>query len=294
MYRISREIPRLYNYMDALAHEAEIKPIRGRSPECKPIGPRRATHMQIRKDPDESIVCRLYNTDVVTYHKNGVITLYLEGFLSPTTMDFITYITGETVGLRYGRAWVHATQKGMSEAGWYALHERDTNVFVRNGNGLLEMQNPTPVFVHRVERARANNVRKQYKHFKEYVKRMLKVRDDGFSHQEFGDVFGWVHRDLPNYPTQLVVRTNWKPSPSEVARFLELARSTDTVDQYKAMLWLVRSSTYMRNGYWGTNEKSLIKDFDDLMMYGHRDEVFVAYEREPGDFTNDPYKKFFE
>jgi hypothetical protein len=181
----------------------------------------------------------------------------------------------------------------MQVKGWYALHDNGSNVFVRNGQGDLEFQNPPAVTTHRVNRAMANNVRKQYKHFKEYVKRMLKVRDEGFSHQEFGDVFGFVKPDLPDYPKQLQVRTNWKASPSDVAEFLNLARSTGTVEQYKAMLWLVRSSSYAWNGAWTPKEEALLKDFDDLVMYGHRDEVFVSCEREPGGFADDPYKRFF-
>ena len=85
----NRDVPRLLDYAEAVAHEASIKPIRNRSPEIKPIGDRRNQHKIIRKNPDGSIACRLYRTDVVTFHPDGRIEVRWGGYVTQTTRSFI-------------------------------------------------------------------------------------------------------------------------------------------------------------------------------------------------------------
>lgn len=296
-YRISRNIPRLYNYMDASAHEQEVKPIRGRSPECKPIGPRGATHMTIRKEVQDGqsvVICRLYLTDVVKFYEDGRITINFNSWLTPTTADFASFILGEPVSLRHCRAWIKAAPEGRSQVGWYALDCGDVeNTFRRNGQGDLEFFNPHPVVIHRINRAEANNVRRQLRPFKNYLTRMMKIRDDGFSHQEFGDVFGWVKPDLPDYPKQLKVETNWRCTPEEARGLLDLACSKVVEDNYKAMLWLVRSTSSMWQGSWHASDKRMLKLLDDLTMYANRDKVFTCEIASMGEVVRDSYGKFF-
>ena len=296
-YRISRNIPCLYNYMDAVAHEQEVVPIRGRIPECKPIGPRRAIYMNIRKEVQEGqsvVICRLYNTDVVKYYEDGRITINFNNWMTPTTADFASFVLGVPVGIRHCRAWIKAAPKGYNQVGWYSLDCGNTeNVFRRNGQGDLEMLNPPPIVTHRINRAEANNVRRQLKPFKEYLTRMMKIRDEGFSHQEFGDVFGWIKPDLPDYPKQLKVASNWRCTPEEAQALLDLARSKVIEDNYKAMLWLVRSSTAMWRGRWEPSKTSMLKLLDDLMLYANRDTVFITEIAPMGDVVRDSYGRFF-
>ena len=297
-YRISRDLPRLYNYMDAVAHEQEVKPIRGRSPECKPLGRRTATHMTIRKEVQDGqsvVICRLYLTDVVKFYEDGRIAIDFNSWLTPTTADFASFILGEPVSIKHCRAWIKAAPEGRSQVGWYAMNSGDAeNNFRRNGQGDLEFFNPQPVVVHKVNRAEANNVRKQLRPFKDYVKRMLKVRDEGFSPQEFGDVYGWVKpNELPDYPKQLNVSHNWRCTPEEAQALLDLARSKVIEDNYKAMLWLARSSTAMWRGRWEPSEKNMLGLLDDLMMYANRDTVFKCEIAPMGDIARDTYSKFF-
>ena len=77
---------KMYAYYKNL-HD-KTKPIRGRAVECRPIGDRRRDWEQIRM-VDESVACRLYDTDVVTYHPDGRVTLRCDSWATPTTADFI-------------------------------------------------------------------------------------------------------------------------------------------------------------------------------------------------------------
>jgi hypothetical protein len=295
MYGARYELPILYNWMDATLKERDTKPIRGRSPECKPLGKRRNTHVTIRKDADESIVCRLYRTDVVTYHKDGRIEIRLDGWASQSTIAFIEEVLNVRGCIQHNHAWIGATREGCTQVGMYALRSHEVNTFRRNGHGDLEFQNPMQIKTHRINRAGANNVRKAYKPFKDYVMRTMRLRDDGFSGQEFGDVFGWVREGLPNYPVQLVVQSSHSNKASDILAFLDLAKSGEAADQYKASLWLARSASRygMRQDRWRPAVQDMLKYLDEYILLAHRDECFTETYAGNGDVVRDPYAKFF-
>jgi hypothetical protein len=177
----------------------------------------------------------------------------------------------------------------------YALHAQGVNTFRRNGHGDLEFQNPMQIKTHKINRAGANNVRKAYKPFKDYVMRTMRLRDDGFSGQEFGDVFGWVKDGLPDYPVQLVVQSSRSNKASDILAFLDLAKSEQADDQYKASLWLARSASKygMRQDRWRPTAQDMLKYLDEYILLAHRDECFTETYAGNGDVVRDPYAKFF-
>lgn len=295
MYGARYELPILYNWMDATLRERDTKPIRGRTPECKPLGKRRNTHVTIRKLNDESIACRLYNTDVVTYHKDGRIEIRLDGWASQSTIAFIEELLNARGCIQHSRAWIGATRKDSTVVGMYALHSHEVNTFRRNQHGDLEFQNPMQIKTHRINRAGANNVRKAYKPFKDYIVRTMRLRDDGFSGQEFGDVFGWVRDGLPNYPAQIQVTASHNNKASDVLAFLDLAKSGEAQDHYKASLWLARSASKygMRQDRWRPHVEDMLKYLDDYILLAHRDECFIETYAGGGNVVRDPYAKFF-
>jgi hypothetical protein len=281
--------------MDATLKERDTSPIRGRSPECKPLGKRRNTHVTIRKDADESIACRLYNTDVVTYHKDGRIDIRLDGWASQSTIAFIEEVLNVRGCIQHNHAWIGATVQGSTQVGMYAMHSQGVNTFRRNGHGDLEFQNPMQIKTHKINRAGANNVRKAYKPFKDYVMRTMRLRDDGFSGQEFGDVFGWIKDGLPNYPRQIQVTTSNNLKASDVLAFLDLAKSGEAADQYKASLWLAISASKhgMRKDRWRPTAQDMLDCLDQSILLAHRDECFVGVEAQGGEVVRDSYAKFF-
>lgn len=288
------ELPRLRNWGSAVAHEARVVPIRGRHPECKPISKRRNTHVSIRKESDNSIACRLYRTDVVTYREDGRIEVRLDGWVSNSTVRFIAELLGTSVYIAHRRAWIDASVKGSSGIGAYALHAHRPNVFLSDERGNLVFQNPAPVQVHRVNRKRTNNVRKLYEPFKDYIVRVMRLRDDGFSNEEFGEVFGWsFNKELPNFPPHLEVDGSMVLLRREGRGLLELARSTEVIDQYKASLWLARSCAYMQRGRWRPPLSKLLKLLDDLILLDHREECFDEAPVVDGRVTRDAYARFF-
>ena len=162
--------------------------------------------------------------------------------------------------------------------------------------------------MHTVNRARANNVRRQYKPFLDYIKNVVKLRGDfeGPSHkrvtcstQEYKDVFGTRTNLIgPAYPYPAYMpRKNYVPNMKPVEQLLDLATSTKNEDHYKAFLWLVRSAGYpLINdkvyAFW-SHSNHLVKHFNNLMLFRHRDECFDETDAPVGKVAKDNYANFF-
>lgn len=92
-----RNLPRLSSYNAAVEFFAQAQTWRGDSPdgERKLDGAKR--HTTIRKDGDGSIACRMYHTDVITYHPDNTITVVPWG--SRSTDEFFNALTRSIYGL---------------------------------------------------------------------------------------------------------------------------------------------------------------------------------------------------
>jgi hypothetical protein len=298
----NRDVPRLLDYAEAVAHEASIKPIRGRSVELKPIGDRRNQHKTIRKNPDGSIACRLHSTDVVTFHEDGRIEVCWGGYVTQTTSSFISKLLGTSTALQHSHAWIMAQHNGGNTTstitGDYAMHPTEPNILRRIEPvdktrpwirpAPLHFENPMPVITHRINRAGANRARKQYKAFKDYIVRTMRIRDEGFSTQEFGEVFGWVDegRGLPRYPHL---------SQYTRQELLELAKSEQNQDHYTLSLilaWEKRKFSFS-GGFFKQQLKAMLGGLDEYILREHRDECFDEVRVPAGEIQKDPYKKFF-
>ncbi len=307
MYSCKFNFPSLHNWMDAKAHHDSIKPIR--TDGVRPIGNRRKKEASI-KEVGDTIVCHLYNTDVVTYHKDGRIEVRLDGYVTQSTAAFIGTAL-ESTGLRHNQMWITATTGETYTGGWLALDPNGVNTFVRTGSGDLKFLNPASTEVHTVNRKATNNVRRQYKPFLDYLKNVVKLRGDfedtsnkrvTCSVQEYKDVFGtrtdFIGDTNPAYPLPAYVPSKrYVPDMEPVEQLLDLATSTKNEDHYKAFLWLVRSAGYplindKMQAFW-SYANYLTKHFNNLMLFKHRDECFDEVSAPVGEAAKDNYANFF-
>lgn len=100
------DAPRLYTYQEAAAHEAKVKPIRGRVPECKPLGRRDCTGLTIRKDK-RNIVVASYGT-TVTYRPGGAIDIKIDYRASNANRTLLRRLLGVQVLVCDGITWIEA------------------------------------------------------------------------------------------------------------------------------------------------------------------------------------------
>ena len=312
MYQANfRDLPVLASYDEALKWESMIKPIRGRTPECKPLAKRRNTWVNIRKEAD-TVICKLYNTDVITYHKDGRIIVNLGGWASPTTMSFIEELLYVRTRIAHNRVWIHVGTEDKPCTRWYTLRVNEPNLLTRgtlkHGESRFIFHNPTSVPVHKINRAGANSVRKLYKPFRDYLVTTMRLRDNGFSVQEIEDMFpeeaaqakqahgaqvgqlGFLR--LP----RLLVEKHHSINEQALKAFLTDIRSTDTTAWYKQTLMLAYAHGHMwmayQTGCFNPTQAQILKRLDDLILYAHRDECFVE-ELASGEVVRDAYHRFF-
>ena len=186
------DLPRLRSFEQALEHYESIKPIRGSNnlrPICNTPNGRRKKHMQIIKRDNATVVCRLYDTDVLTFRmgkswEDGVVEFNSGGFISNTTHSFASSILYPYVGF-----W---TKKGNTEVAINWQHHEDHAKSYHVGpNQTFKMRrtgephqppeytaiNPPKNFEYYLKRKEYNAHRKPLKEFQEHCIRMTKLAD---------------------------------------------------------------------------------------------------------------------
>lgn len=287
--RTDRYSKKIKTYEEALAHEAAVKPIRGKT--IKPLYRRRDTHLTIRKEGEE-VVIQMYATDIVKYRPNGDIYVEINGWTSMTTGEVLTDILGADFHKYNNRMWVRCDIPESYTTHALPIDSHAPNIFRVNMSNTLEFQNYKYPVVNNLNRQAANNVRKQYKAFRQYLTNNFKLRsEDGgltckfgveeFAHAfEIDDVYG-----VPRLPNVQVVGNKWN-SKKAIDRYIELIQSTNTEDFYKAILTTVGCNRH------SVTLKGLLKVLDDCILYHHRDTVFVKKQVTTGAWVKDNYARF--
>jgi hypothetical protein len=128
-------IPCLDSWIKAVSRWERTKPWRGYSAtDERPLdNQRRAKHKTIKRVGDD-IVCRLYRTDVVTYHSNGDISL--TPWASASTDDFANKLLGYTNGLRTCFNWGESNSVRLfaGEGGWQLVGLKQETRFTSLGH----------------------------------------------------------------------------------------------------------------------------------------------------------------
>lgn len=299
--RSSSSIEPIYNYAEAVAREASIAHVRG-TDGIKPLGPRRYKHMQILKNEDESIACRLYSTNVVTFKPNGDIVICLGGWVSDTTAEFAYHVLGARFCVKDRKMFIESATDVNVTVGWFPLRTHGENIFRRAASGNLLNVKPIMHYRHQMNRKGANSVRKRYADFRAYMDRMIRLRANEAGRvyirdSELVEVFGRhpENHKVPTMPPELWFGPHYKLDPKIYADFQVLidryGDEDKTQDYYKAFLWLASGiEEHIRDEY--VTMRSMIKALDMLTFFFHRDEVFDKTECF-GQMVADPYHKFF-
>ncbi len=254
------ETPRLYGYERASAHEQAVVPIRGST--TKPISKRKAKRMSIRREgtgtAEEAILCRLYNTDCVTYYKDGRIHIKHGGFTGPTTAAFIGAIV----------------QRG-------SVHSRDNNFMYTTAGGSFlipydglwlrewKVLDPEPFEVHTLKRDVVGPLRKKYKALKDLAIALCKLSNGVVPTLE---VVGSLRAELPD---------EYDPKDAELA--VKLMHWSSVVYDHSLLGHKRRTSAGMIN-----------RTLDRLIFTKYRDELFSTKVLPPGEYKRDAYAKYFK
>jgi hypothetical protein len=262
------DVTMLATYADAVRWESEVKPIRGRAEECKPLGARNKSYASIRKD-DQDIVVRLYRTDIVRYKPNGTIIVNQGSFASQTTRKYLNAILPMWFGSHQDMTFVY---RGVDGGGYHLLHSKGDNEFklvktnnVSSSNPLYHFVNPKPCVIHTKNRAKSKRVRAQYAPFIRYVKNITKLMGGKIAITEKPAVRYMPHDDL-----------------------LALALSNEPEDQYKAL------AQFAWVGCWRVGNTDVLGQLENAIMRKHRDDMLDAHILPRGEIKHDRFKGIFQ
>ena len=236
-------ITQLTNYAQALAHYESVVPIRGSGSNAgkRPLGGRGKAHFQIFKHNNDAISCRLYKTDVVTFHPDNKITFNIGNYTTTTTANFIAQVLG-TPCCTFNNRLVLTVNNGD-----YTVNQHLMLVPIGGTYHVADCEQDT---VHTIDRKAMNAVRKDFTEFTKYVTGMMKMQEGKIPIAELQEPLMQEAAKLgviAEKPYQIprlrvnnrddVMRVHWA-----LDRFTELVKSGDAGNWYLSFLWLLHSS----------------------------------------------------
>jgi hypothetical protein len=298
-------IPALANYAQAKEHYQSVAPIRGRSPEVRPLGKnRRFTWFTIQEkqtvlpESDDilgtyevSYALRCWSSDLVEFFSNGDIMIRQSRWHSPTTMGFLTFS-------------LQAIGSIISKRGKWYFQNRAGKVFVMGEEMLLKkgedgFYQPKELLVerrYRLNRKAINAIRKKYKSFVEYGKNALSI-EPTITRLEVAE----ANHGLSFEDTHLVPYYSWTGEQKDTTNRTKLFQALDSFNQsgdlqmaYELLCYVgqaagrysYRTQTLVCEPNWFVNK------MDEVIKFQFAKEIFVEEEVNSGVIFHDSNKKY--
>lgn len=286
-------ITRIFNYEQALKQFNDTKPIRGREVECRPLGHRDRPHFSIQLNDKQEVECCDYNAKpAVTFKPNGEVLIRPQ-WISASSCAFIQEVLG------IGSSQVDYKIRVELAAGTFVVPKEEGLVIKRDperGNNYHPLS-VKPNVVHHIKRGVANNVRSQYADVFSYAHGYFKLEATMPSNQEQEEMFGMreivtKYGDGTENKYMVLNAPRWKFSnPEDVEQFMDMMRSDEPMDKYKAMVAL-----RIQTGSWRVKSayKDVLQVIDRMILAMHKDEVFKEIEVPAGVVRKDIYGWAFD
>ena len=169
IYRVPRSVR---TYEQAKRIHDGATPIR--NTDRRPLGARRDHNkFSVRMGSDgQDVQFVLFKTPVITYHPDNTITVRTDGWASVSTHEMIGWVLG--IGAQGWRGNTRLTANGSV----YMLKDSSDSVrLLPTTEGGLQFESLQERHGYRMNRKAANNVRRRYAPFLDYLKGMLKLRE---------------------------------------------------------------------------------------------------------------------
>ena len=318
-----RYVPWLLDYESAKKQYEKTTPIRGS--DKRPLGRRRDHNMySIRMGAGDSVELVCYKTPVVTFYPDGRMRLMMGGWSSITTRSFMSqvlHISSSSSG-RFTKVHIGGRDYILQPKGEY-FFERSAEA-----EGKWVALNPETHTSYRINRKGANNVRKRYKKFADYLNAFVNLRSEPGKESfqvglaEYAQAFG-VHDANGVSVISLWANSNhgqvvsgdglqFVPMPGmyeildhqnpeyeiRSAEFAELISGDDLFGShekfYKAALWLTCGNWPQKLVNDNIRHRSVwgkgMKEiFKKFVLQYHTDETLEAYTTEFGQMPNLKY-----
>ena len=278
-----REIKRVTTYEEAKLRYEQVKPIRGRAGDVRPLGERKNDNFRIAKQVNPlsgitSYQCILYRTPVVEFKPDGDVEINMGGWGSTATRTFIERLLHLSCYSKNGSSVLCLGNKAE-----VVLHNTKTTVVRRLEvyPFTWELTSSEPVYETQLNKKKANNVRAKYSEFEKYLKAMVNLRTETrlegfmgnkyayeritFSKAEFTEV-EWSDIRTEGFPVELMA--NDQPEESKHSNFYRAAL---------AIALAIRGGlSILRFPGIGIHVQSnvMLPRFREIVYRHHKDEVF--------------------
>lgn len=283
-----KDIKRIVTYEEAKLRYEQIKPIRGRAADVRPLGVRKNDSYRIAKriNPLSNITsyqCFLYRTPVVEFKPDGDVEINMGGWGSTATRTFIERVLHLSCYSKNSSSVLCLGNKAE-----VVLHHTKTTV-IRRLEGYpfaWELASSEPVYETQLNKKKANNVRAQYSEFEKYLKGMVNLRTEQresnttyrgstyilppsirIGKTEFTemDVKGSDVRAKGRFPVELM--TSDQPEESKHSNFYKAALEIVLALRGGASLRFAGVDIHVQSD-------SILPKFREIVYIHHSDEVF--------------------
>jgi len=313
-YATIRRVPQVRSYEQARNIFNNTKPVRGRAEEVRPLGDRRdADTYRVRKNGD-AVELVLYKTPVITFTPDGEVSLFVDGYNSVSTHQFIGWVLG--ISVHGARRTTVLTINGEK----FTLADKDKLRMRLGADDKWQVLNPTQQWGWKLNRKEVTNVRAKYGEFYKYLKGFVSLRtEERQQHRwhptknyvtvpldEFKSVFGGTN-PIRNYDYKdnrgrqkmdwtLVKREQYEASAKAFEQLIRPDQPEEDkhMNFYKAALALVAKldsdKMDIRAEETFAMSKHIVPLLDDVlfMLYAHQ--VLVRYELPMGKVSSGIYE----
>ena len=178
-YQTVMNVPRVLTYALAKNLFDSIKPIRGRSPEIRPLGNRRDADSYWVRMKGEDVEFVLYKSAVITYKPDGGVVLTPDTYSTVSTHQFFDRVLGVDARASRQNSVIGLLNKKGEVMNRYTVRGKDTLTLRLDKSGNWQcVEGAKPQFAWHLNRQEATNVRLRYKEFITYFKGMVSLRTE--------------------------------------------------------------------------------------------------------------------
>ena len=201
-YATVMNVPRVQTYALAKNLHDSIKPIRGRSPEIRPLGNRRDVDSYWVKMDGDDVVFMLYTSPVITYKPDGSVVLTPDSYSTVSTHQFFDRVLGVDARASRQVSVIGLLNEKGEVVNRYTVRGKDKLTLRLDKSGNWQcVEGAKTQFSWHLDRRQATNVRNRYKEFITYFKGMVNLRTEEIVMQYYNSNMSGVRISLNELQT---------------------------------------------------------------------------------------------
>ena len=288
-----REIKRITTYEEAKLRYEQVKPIRGRAGDVRPLGARYSDNFKIAKRVNPlsgvtSYQCILYSTPVVEFKPDGDVEIVMGGWATTATRTFIERLLHLSCYSKNGSSVLCLGNKAE-----VVLHPTKTTVIRRLEvyPFTWELTSSEPVYETQLNKKKANAVRAQYSEFEKYLKAMVNLREETRMEGFLGSKYAFKRITFNKTEfieagvggmVQVELMRNDQPEESKHSNFYKAALGIAIAIRGGFMAVKGSSDMYLESD-------AMLPKFREIVYRHHKDEVFEKVLLPVGKAANKKY-----